>query len=58
MQKLFYVAKNQELNSDSVCTPDMDRFARIDKLNNLLSLGWCIKEFKKENNEEYFILEK
>lgn len=58
MQKLFYVTKNQQRNSDNVCTPDMDRFARVEKLNNLLSLGWSIKEFIKEKNEEYFILEK
>ena len=58
MQKLFYVSKSSSGNSGNVCSPDMDRFARIDKLNNLISLGWNIKEFRKENNEEYFILEK
>jgi hypothetical protein len=59
MQKVFYVSKNSENNDNHGNTaPDFDRFSRIEKLNLLLSMGWNIKSFSSENNEEYFVLEK
>ena len=59
MQKVFYVSKNSENNENHGNTvPGFDRFSRIEKLNLLLSMGWSIKSFSSENNEEYFVLEK
>lgn len=53
MQKRFYVSKNTK--SDA---PGYNRFMRITQLNALLSQGWIIKEFVKEDNEEFFVIEK
>lgn len=53
MQKIFYVSKSSDANA-----PDMDKFRRVEKLNNLISLGWEIKEMKVENEDTYFVLEK
>ena len=36
----------------------MDRFDRIKKLNALLECGWAIKDFKCEEDGEYFVLVK
>lgn len=59
MQKVFYVSKNSENNENHGNTaPGFDRFSRIEKLNLLLSMGWSIKSFSSDNNEEYFVLEK
>jgi len=54
MQKIFYVSKNGGQGS----APDMNRFARIEQLNRLLSMGWQIKSYKNENDNEFFVLEK
>lgn len=56
MQKVFYVSRNNGCADN--CTPDMDRFQRIEKLNDLLALGWSIKEMKNEGESTYFVLHK
>lgn len=60
MQKIFYVSRQTEDTADGQTShaPDMDRFQRIDKLNELIARGWSIKEFKEEEESSYFVLEK
>ncbi len=55
MQKIFYISRNMN-NGKELPAPDMDRFDRIKKLNALLECGWAIKDFKKEESGEYFVL--
>jgi len=55
MEKRFYVLKNAETDE---ALPEMDRFKRIDELNNLLEKGWTIKEFCDESKNAYFVLGK
>jgi hypothetical protein len=56
MQKKFYITKCSEKAEAS--PPEIDRFKRVEHLNELLDLGWRIKELKTENCDTYFILEK
>ena len=56
MQKIFYITKCSEKSEAS--PPEFDRFKRVEHLNELLDLGWRIKELKTENCDTYFILEK
>ncbi|MBR1393176.1 MAG: hypothetical protein IJ561_05005 [Ruminococcus sp.] len=49
MEKIFYVTRNG-------AAPDMNRFARIEKLNRLLEVGWTIKSYVNENDSEFFVL--
>lgn len=58
MRKIFYITKPKVLSGENTSVPDMDRFARIEKLNDLISLGWSIQEFCNGNDGEYFVLEK
>lgn len=36
----------------------MDRFQRIDKLNEMISQGWKIVEMNNDEKSTYFVLEK
>lgn len=38
--------------------PEMDRFQRVEQLNGLLEAGWVIKDFKTDNEDAFFVLEK
>lgn len=60
MQKVFYVSKNSDRyeNRSDNAAPDLDRFQRIEQLNGLLEKGWTIKDFKTDNNDAFFVLEK
>ncbi|MBR4622110.1 MAG: hypothetical protein IKO44_01090 [Ruminococcus sp.] len=59
MRKIFYITRNHAASDGSAALPpDMDRFSRIAKLNALLECGWSIKEYKNEDNGEFFILER
>lgn len=58
MQKVFYVSRNPGNSGVGSAAPDLDRFQRIEQLNRLLSLGWIIKSFSREDNAEFFVLEK
>jgi hypothetical protein len=58
MQKIFYIAENSGKTSDGIGAPGFDRFQRVSQLNELLGLGWSIKELKNEQDGTYFILEK
>lgn len=54
MIKKFFISKNTDENS----APQLDRFQRIEKLNDMLSMGWVIKSFETDNGDSYFLLEK
>ncbi len=56
MQKKFYITKSTGDGEGSA--PEMDRFKRVEHLNELLKLGWSIKELHDEDDGTYFILEK
>ena len=56
MEKIFYISKNG--GDEKGSAPEMDRFRRVEHLNELLSLGWKIKELRTEDCGTYFILEK
>ncbi len=56
MQKIVYVSKS--VNEDSAFVPAIDRFSQVEKLNDLVSLGWRIVRFVEEDKNSYFILEK
>ena len=56
MQKKFYITKCSEQHESA--PPVTDRFKQVEHLNELLDLGWRIKELKVENCDTYFILEK
>lgn len=60
MQKIFYVSRNSEDGSEDLSghAPDMDRFQRIDKLNEMISLGWKIVGMNNDGKSTYFVLEK
>ena len=54
MLKKFYITKAAE----GVNAPSLDRFQRMEQLNDMLHLGWTIKGFKDDGSESYFLLEK
>ena len=56
MQKKFYITKCSEQHESA--PPVTDRFKQVEHLNELLDLGWRIKELITENCDTYFILEK
>lgn len=56
MEKKFYITKSSGNAEGSA--PEMDRFKRVEHLNELLGLGWRIKELCSENSDTYFVLEK
>lgn len=60
MQKVFYISKDDDRYEQrgDLSAPKMDRFARVEKLNMLLECGWSIKEFKTDQNDTFFVLEK
>jgi predicted GNAT superfamily acetyltransferase len=58
MQKKFYISSNSEESKGGVNAPKLDRFRRVEQLNDMLSRGWSIKEFKNEGDDSYFLLEK
>ena len=58
MLKKFYITKSAGDKSEGVNAPSLDRFQRMEQLNNMLHLGWTIKEFKDNGNESYFLLER
>ncbi len=60
MRKTFYITKSSEEHSDNEghTVPDTDKFRQIQKLNELISDGWIIKDFSSEKCSSYFILEK
>ncbi|MBR6873603.1 MAG: hypothetical protein IKN17_08890 [Ruminococcus sp.] len=53
MQKKFYVSGGPDGSA-----PGFDRFSRINELNMLISQGWRIMEFVREDDKEFFIIEK
>jgi hypothetical protein len=56
MLKKFYITKCSE--KETAFPPETDRFKQVEHLNELLDLGWRIKELVTENCDTYFILEK
>lgn len=60
MQKVFFISRSTDKGGSAAeySAPDFDRFQRVEQLNGLLDLGWQIKEFKTDNGDAYFILEK
>jgi predicted GNAT superfamily acetyltransferase len=59
VKKVFYISENSETGkSGGVSAPSLDRFQRVEKLNEMLSRGWQIKEFKNSDENSYFVLEK
>ena len=56
MQKKVYVSKS--LSTEYPCAPTLDRFSQIDKLNDLVTLGWKIVKLVEEDKDTYFVLEK
>lgn len=60
MQKVFYISRNSDKyeNRNDTAAPELDRFQRVEQLNLLLSNGWSIKDFKTDNNDAFFLLEK
>ncbi len=59
MQKKFYVSSSLK-NGDGAQkgTPKMDKFQRVEQLNDMLDLGWTIKGFETGGDGSYFLLEK
>lgn len=55
MTKKFFISKAEKSASDA---PDLDRFQRVEKLNEMLAVGWQIKGFYNEVEGSYFVLEK
>ncbi|MGN0633347.1 MAG: hypothetical protein ACI4JW_05710 [Oscillospiraceae bacterium] len=55
MTKKFFISKAEKSASDA---PDLDRFQRVEKLNEMLAVGWQIKGFYNEAEGSYFVLEK
>ena len=60
MQKVFYISKNSDRyeNRSDMSAPDLDRFQRVEQLNGLLEKGWSIKDFKTDDDDVFFVLEK
>lgn len=60
MQKVFFISRNSDKyeNRSDVNAPNLDRFQRVEQLNEMLGLGWCIKDFKTSQGDSYFLLEK
>lgn len=58
MQKIFFISNNSQKVSAGVQAPHLDRFQRVEQLNEMLSRGWSIKEFKSTGADSYFVLEK
>ena len=59
MQKVFFISTSSDKNDrEGVNAPHLDRFQRVEQLNEMLSLGWRIKEFKNTPENSYFVLEK
>ena len=56
MQKIVYVSKGK--GDENAFAPDLDRFSQIEKLNDLVSLGWRIVRMVEEEKDTYFVLEK
>ena len=56
MQKKVYVSKSQ--STEYPFAPDLDRFSQIEKLNDLVTLGWKIVKLVEEEKDTYFVLEK
>ena len=56
MQKKVYVSK--QIGNETVFAPVIDRFTQVERLNDLVSLGWKIVRFVEEERNSYFILEK
>ena len=54
MLKKFYITKAAE----GVNAPSLDRFQRMEQLNDMLHLGWVIKGFENTGSESYFLLDK
>lgn len=58
MQKIFFISNNSQKVSAGVQAPHLDRFQRVEQLNEMFSRGWSIKEFKSTGADSYFVLEK
>ena len=56
MKKVVYISRGRLEGQTFV--PFTDRFSQVDKLNDLVSLGWRIVRFVEEDKNSYFILEK
>ena len=56
MQKKVYVSRSQ--GTEYPFVPYLDRFSQIDKLNDLITLGWKIVKLVEEDKDTYFVLEK
>ncbi len=56
MQKKVYVSRHR--GSDNTFAPDLDRFSQVEKLNDLVSLGWQIVKLVENEKETYFVIEK
>lgn len=58
MLKKFYITKNAGGQAEGVAAPGLDKYQRMEQLNDMLRLGWVIKEFKQTAEDSYFLLEK
>ena len=58
MLKKFYITKTSGEMAEGVNAPSLDRFQRMEQLNQMLHLGWKIKEFKNDGSDTYFLLER
>ena len=58
MLKKFYITKSSGDQAEGVNAPSLDKFQRMEQLNDMLHLGWEIKEFKNDGSDSYFLLEK
>ena len=43
MQKIFFISNNSQKVSAGVQAPHLDRFQRVEQLNEMLSRGWSLK---------------
>ena len=58
MLKKFSITRNAGGQAEGVTAPGLDKYQRMEQLNDMLRLGWVIKEFRQADGDSYFLLEK
>lgn len=58
MLKKFYITRTSSDAAEGINAPSLDKYQRMEQLNDMLSLGWVIKDFKDTEGESYFLLER
>ncbi|MBR1663594.1 MAG: hypothetical protein IJ696_04615 [Ruminococcus sp.] len=58
MLKKFYITRTTGDQAEGVNVPGLDKYQRVEQLNNMLRLGWVIKDYKESESESYFLLER